>query len=157
MDMGKREIVISDDLKIDHIKNVIFGIRGFKVLLDRDLAAIYGVETRTLNQAVKRNIDRFPTDFMFQLTSEEWEAIKNKSNMSSQSVMRLPSRRPKSNLPFAFTEYGAVMLASVLKSPSAVLMNVMVTRAFIAMRQAIVAMQSIDFRFEQLDHKLIGF
>ena len=152
--MEKGEIVISDDLRINHIKNAIFGIRGFKVLLDRDLAAIYGVETRTLNQAVKRNIERFPSDFMFQLTSEEWEAIENKSNMSSQSVMRLPSRRPKSNLPFAFTEYGAVMLASVLKSPSAVLMSVMVTRAFVAMRQAIVAMQSIDFRFEQLDHKV---
>lgn len=154
MNMEKGEIVVDDDLKINHIKNTIFDIRGYKVLLDRDLAAIYGVETRTLNQAVKRNIERFPTDFMIQLTSEEWEAIKNKSNMSSQSVMRLPSRRPKSNLPFAFTEYGAVMLASVLKSPSAVLMSVMVTRAFIAMRQAIVAMQSIDFRFEQIDHKV---
>lgn len=152
--MKKGEIVISDDLKINHIKNAIFDIREYKVLLDRDLAAIYGVETRTLNQAVKRNINRFPSDFMFQLTSEEWEALENKSNMSSQSVMRLPSRRPKSNLPFAFTEYGAVMLASVLKSPSAVLMSVMVTRAFVAMRQAIVAMQSIDFRFEQLDHKV---
>ncbi|MBR4147408.1 MAG: ORF6N domain-containing protein [Bacteroidales bacterium] len=152
--MDKKGIEISSDLKIDNIKNTFFDIRGKKVLLDRDLAAIYGVETRALNQAVKRNIDRFLADFMFQLTPEEWKSIENRSNMSSQSVMTLPSRRPKSSLPFAFTEYGAVMLASVLKSQSAVLMSVMVTRAFIAMRQAIIAMHSMDFRFEQLNHKV---
>ena len=152
--MEKREMVISDDLNVERIKNSIFDVRGYKVLLDRDLAIIYGVETRSLNQAVKRNIGRFPADFMFQLTHVEWMAIEKQSNMSSQTVMTSPSRRPKSSLPFAFTEYGAVMLASVLKSPSAVLMSVMVTRAFIAMRKAIVAMQSIDSHFEQLDRKV---
>lgn len=152
--MEKGDIVITDNIKIERIKNTIFDIRGYKVLLDRDLAIIYGVETRSLNQAVKRNIGRFPADFMFQLTLEEWMIVEKQSNMSSQSVMTSPNRRPKSSLPFAFTEYGAVMLASVLKSPSAVLMSVMVTRAFIAMRQAIVAMQSIDYRFEQLDRKV---
>lgn len=148
------EIMTSDAFKIDDIKNTIYEIRGKKVLLDRDLAAIYGVETRVLNQAVKRNIERFPGDFMFQLSSEEWRSIEQRSHISSQSVMRLPSRRPKTNLPYAFTEYGAVMLASVLRSPSAVLMSVMVTRAFIAMRQAISNMLSLDLRFEQLSHRI---
>lgn len=123
-------------------------------MLDRDLALIYGVETRSLNQAVKRNIDRFPADFMFRLTDEEWAKIEQYSNMSSQNVMTYPGRRPKGALPFAFTEYGAVMLASVLKSPSAVQMSVMVTRAFIAMRQAISTMLSMDLKVEQLSHKV---
>ena len=115
--MEKREIVISDGLKIERIKKTIFdirGVRGYKVLLDRDLAIIYGVETRSLNQAVKRNIGRFPADFMFQLTLEEWMTIEKQSNMSSQSVMTSPNRRPKSSLPFAFTEYGAGEIFNIL-------------------------------------------
>ena len=75
---------------IESIKNVIYEIRGQKVMLDRDLASIYGVETRALNQAVKRNADRFPEDFMFKLTKEEWTEIERVSNMSSQNVMTSP-------------------------------------------------------------------
>lgn len=123
-------------------------------MLDRDLALIYGVETRTLNQAVKRNIDRFPSDFMFRLTDVEWAAIELNINMSSQFVMTSPNKRPKIAPPSAFTEHGAVMLASVLRSPSAIQMSVMVTRAFIAMRQAISTMLSMDLKVEQLSHKV---
>lgn len=100
-------------------------------MLDFDLAELYQVETRVLNQAVKRNSDRFPSDFMFQLTAEEWTVI------SSQFVMTSRNKRPKSALPLAFTEHGVVMLSSVLRSDIAIQTSVLVTRAFVAMRQMI--------------------
>jgi hypothetical protein len=89
-------------------------------MLDYDLAAMYGVETRSLNQAVKRNKERFPPDFMFKLTEEEWLALGERISMSSQIVMTYPEKRPKKATPYAFTEHGAVMLASVLRSPSSI-------------------------------------
>ncbi len=141
----------------DNIKDLIYDIRGQKVMLDYDLASIYGVKTGSLNQAVKRNIDRFPADFMFKLSENEWEEIGRNiqsTNMRSQIVTASPNKRNKSNPPYAFTEHGAVMLASVLHSPSAVQMSVMVTRAFIAMRQAISTMLSMDLKVEQLSHKV---
>lgn len=139
------------------MQDIIYDIKGVKVMLDYDLAAIYGVETRTLNQAVKRNMERFPQDFMFRLTESEWENVKRNllvDNMPSQIVIASPNRRNKSAPPYAFTEHGAVMLASVLRSPSAVQMSVMVTRAFIAMRQALSSMLSYDLKIEQLSHKV---
>ena len=136
------------------MQDISYDIRGVKVMLDYDLAAIYGVETRTLNQAVKRNMERFPQDFMFKLTEEEWFALVQKISMSSQVVMTYPEKRPKKATPYAFTEHGAVMLASVLRSPSAVQMSVMVTRAFIAMRQALSSMLSYDLKIEQLSRKV---
>ena len=145
-----KENILSSD---NSIQNIIYDIRGVKVMLDYDLAAIYGVETRTLNQAVKRNIERFPQDFMFRLTEEEWDALAQ-SGMISQIVISLLSKRKKTSPPYAFTEHGAVMLASVLRSPSAVQMSVMVTRAFIAMRQALSSMLSYDLKIEQLSHKV---
>lgn len=148
------EIILTDISLVDSIKKNIFDLRGQKVMLDRDLAAIYGVETRVLNQAVKRNIDRFPADFMFQLEEKEWSIIEYNSNMSSHAVMTSPQKRPKKAIPFAFTEHGAVMLASVLKSPSAIQMSVFVTRAFIAMRQALSALLTMDLKVEQLSHKV---
>lgn len=140
-------------LQPEVIKNTIYDIRGQKVMLDYDLAAIYGVKTGSMNQAVKRNIDRFPEDFMFRLTEEEWEHLLQ-SGMISQIMISSLSKRKKSSPPFAFTEHGAVMLASVLHSSSAVQMSVMVTRAFIAMRQAISTMLSMDLKVEQLSHKV---
>ena len=148
------DLIISGNRQPENIKDIIYEVRGQKVMLDRDLASIYGVETRTLNQAVKRNIDRFPTDFMFQLTRKEWLDIERNSIISSQIVMTSPQRRPKSAMPYVFTEHGAVMLASVLRSPGAVQMSVMVTRAFIAMRQAITSMLSVDLKVEQISHKV---
>lgn len=146
----EKEIILTDN----SIQDIIYDIRGVKVMMDYDLAAIYGVETRSLNQAVKRNIERFPTDFMFKLTEEEWLVLVQKISMSSQFVMTYPEKRPKKATPYAFTEHGAVMLASVLRSPSAVKMSVMVTRAFIAMRQALSSMLSYDLQIEQLSHKI---
>ena len=117
--------------QLELIQSKIYEIRGQRVMLDFDLAELYQVETRVLNQAVKRNIDRFPEDFMFQVTAEEWVVI------SSQFVMTSRNKRPKSALPLAFTEHGVVMLSSVLRSDIALQTSVLITRAFVAMRQII--------------------
>ena len=117
--------------QLELIQSKIYEIRGQRVMLDFDLAELYQVETRVHNQAVKRNIDRFPEDFMFQVTAEEWVVI------SSQFVMTSRNKRPKSALPLAFTEHGVVMLSSVLRSDIAVQTSVLITRAFVAMRQII--------------------
>ncbi|WP_289111911.1 ORF6N domain-containing protein [uncultured Bacteroides sp.] len=129
------------------IQNKIYEIRGQKVMLDFDLAEMYQVETRVLNQAVKRNIERFPKDFMFQLTLEEWDSI------SSQFVMTSRMKRPKSAMPLAFTEHGVVMLSSVLRSDIAIQTSVLVVRAFVAMRQLITAAPQID-RVGQLEQQM---
>jgi ORF6N domain. len=119
-------------MNLQPIQNKIYEIRGQRVMLDFDLAELYQVETRVLNQAVKRNINRFPDDFMLQLTLPEWESI------SSQFVMTSRSKRPKSSVPFAFTEHGTVMLSSVLRSDTAIQTSVLITRAFVAMRQLVL-------------------
>lgn len=129
------------------IQSKIYEIRGQKVMLDFDLAEMYQVETRVLNQAVKRNIERFPKDFMFQLTLEEWESI------SSQFVMTSRMKRPKSAMPLAFTEHGVVMLSSVLRSDIAIQTSVLIVRAFVAMRQLITAVPQID-RVGQLEQQM---
>lgn len=113
------------------IQQKIYDIRGQRVMLDFDLAEMYEVETRVLNQSVKRNIVRFPEDFMFQLTEFEWQL------MSSQIVMTSKSKRPNSALPYAFTEHGVTMLSSVLRSTIAIQVNIQLVRAFIAIRQMV--------------------
>ena len=141
------------------IQQKIFEIRGQKVILDRDLAALYQVETRVLNQAVKRNIDRFPEDFMFQLTLEEWKTISSQfvttsKHISSQVVILNANKRPLTSLPYAFTEHGVVMLASLLRSETAVTMSVQITRAFVAMRQTIAALATTATKVELLNEKV---
>ena len=115
--------------ELQNIQDLIYIIRGQRVMLDFDLAMLYEVETRSLNQTVKRNARRFPNDFMFQLTEQEWSLI------SSQFVMTSRMKRPKKSLPYAFTELGALMLSSVLRSPVADETSNKITRAFVAMRQ----------------------
>ncbi len=116
-----------NDLEL--VRSKIYEIRGQKVMLDFDLAELYQVETRVLNQAVKRNAEHFPYDFMFQLSAGEWE------NMSSQFVMTSRAKRPKNSVPYAFTEHGVVMLSSILRSSVAIHVSILVARAFVAMRQ----------------------
>ena len=137
-----KPITNMNDLQV--IQSKIYEIRGQRVMLDFDLAVMYGVETRVLNQAVKRNIERFPEDFMFQLTSMGWDAI------SSQFVMTSRNKRPKSSLPFAFTEHGALMLSSVLRSDIAIDMSVKITRAFVAMRTMLIS-SSIPTKLNELE------
>lgn len=118
-------------MELQVIQSKIYQIRGQKVMLDRDLADMYGVETRVLNQAVKRNIERFPEDFMFQLTNEETENWKSQIVISNSVKMGL--RRN----PFAFTELGVAMLSSVLNSKIAIQINMSIMRAFVAVRQVL--------------------
>jgi hypothetical protein len=124
-------------------------------MLDFDLAALYGVEARVLNQAVKRNIERFPGDFMFQLSDSEWFDLRSKvglfdqNSMSSQFVMTYPTKRPHVALPFAFTEQGIAMLSGVLRSERAVQMNIAIMRAFVAIRKIVLLQQETK---EQLKH-----
>lgn len=113
------------------IQNKIYEIRGQKVMLDRDLAEMYGVETRALNQAVKRNAERFPEDFMFQMTNQEVEIWKSQIVMSNSIKMGI--RRN----PYAFTELGVAMLSSVLNSKTAIQINMGIMRAFVTIRQMI--------------------
>ena len=115
-------------------------------MLDFDLAEMYQVETRILNQSVKRNQSRFPEDFMFQLTNEEWE------DMSSQFAMTSRAKRPKSALPLAFTEHGVVMLSSILRSDIAIQTSVLIVRAFVAIRQ-LIAKFPVD-RVGQLENQM---
>lgn len=129
-------------MELNAIQSKIHEIRGHKVMLDYDLAVLYGVETKRLNEAVKRNNERFPADFMFRLTVKEWNTIRSqfatasvKKNITSQIVMTAQQKRNTNITPFAFTEHGVTMLASVLRSDKAVKMNIAVVRAFIALRQ----------------------
>lgn len=113
--------------QLELIQSKIYEIRDQKVMLDFDLAALYQVETRVLNQAVKRNMKRFPSDFMFQLTSDEWAILKSQFVISSWGGTR--------KLPFAFTEQGLAMLSGVLNSDIAIQVNINIMRAFVAVRQ----------------------
>lgn len=117
--------------QLELIQSKIYEIRGQKVMLDRDLAEMYGVETRTLNQSVKRNIERFPEDFMFQLTDEETAFWKSQIVMSNSIKMGVRRK------PYAFTELGVAMLSSVLNSKVAIQINMGIMRAFVAVRQMI--------------------
>lgn len=130
------------------IENKIFYIRGVQVMLDNDLAEIYRVETRVLNQAVKRNIERFPEDFMFQLTETEWENLKSQNVMSSEHGGRR-------TLPFAFTEQGVSGLSGVLKSETAAKMHVAIMRTFVQMRKFINENLGLMQRLEGIERKQI--
>jgi ORF6N domain len=121
-------------MQLQVIQNLIYEIRGQNVMLDFDIAELYSVETRALNQAVKRNKDRFPKDFMFQLTQKEFENLRSQFVIASQPGDKAGwgGRR---TAPFAFTEHGVTMLASILKSKKAIQMNIAIVRAFIALKQ----------------------
>jgi hypothetical protein len=134
--------------RLKPIESLILTIRGSKVLIDADLASIYGVETRVLNQAIKRNSERFPKDFIFQLNAEE----KLKVITNCDHLARLKFAK---SLPFAFTEHGALMAATVLNSPSAVAMSVYVIRAFIQMREQLAANREILQRLAEIDKTLL--
>jgi phage regulator Rha-like protein len=158
-------------MQLNVIQNKIFEIRGHKVMLDFDLAALYNVETRVFNQAVKRNIESFPEEFMFRLTREEWKMMSSQivmtysqntdsqNNNSSQFVMsseRDNKKRGKRYLPYAFTEHGVTMLASVLKSPTARKMNIAIVRAFIAMRKMVIQYSEVIKVIDDLKERIDG-
>lgn len=129
------------------IDGKILIIRGKKVMLDRDLAALYGVETRKLNQAVHRNIKRFPEDFMFQLTKEEMDNWKSQFVISNNDKMGLRKR------PYAFTENGVAMLSSVLNSERAIAVNIQIMRTFTKLRELLVTNKELRQKIEEMEKK----
>ena len=132
---------------IERIERKIFVIRGKKVMVDRDLAELYEVETFNLNKAVKRNIKRFPQDFMFQLTTEEYQALRFQSGI-------LEKGRHSKYLPYAFTEQGVAMLSSVLKSERAILVNIAIMRAFVKLKQVLATHVEVSKKLKELEQKV---
>jgi len=139
----KKDSLLPDELII----NKIILLRDQKVLIDRDLAELYGVETRTLNQAAKRNLKRFPEDFMFQMTKEEFEFWKSQIVISNSDRMGL--RKP----PFVFTEQGVAMLSSVLNSDRAILVNIQIMRVFTKMRALLYSHKEILRKLDSIEKK----
>ncbi|HSB72972.1 MAG TPA: ORF6N domain-containing protein [Candidatus Methylomirabilis sp.] len=137
---------------VARIDDLIVTVRGQRVILGDDLAWIYGVETRVLNQAVRRNAEKFPSDFMFQLTREE---ARETQRLRSQIVILKRGQHLK-YLPFAFTEHGAIMAANVLNSPRAVQMSVFVVRAFVRMRATLTGTRELARKLAQLERELKG-
>jgi hypothetical protein len=137
-------------LPLETIERAIFRIRGHKVILDSDLAALYGVETRRLNEQVRRNGERFPADFAFQLTGQEAADLKSQIATSSSGW---GGRR---KLPFVFTEHGALMAASVLNSPRAVQMSLYVVRAFLRLRRWVADQSELAMKLAELERKVAG-
>jgi hypothetical protein len=135
-------------LPLETITHRILMLRGQKVLLDSDLAALYDVPTKRFNEQVKRNLERFPADFMFQLTEEEWESLR------SQIATLKPGRgQHRKYMPYAFTEHGAIMAATILNSPRATEVSVYVVRAFVRLREVLASNAELAKRLDDLERK----
>ncbi|MDZ4253796.1 MAG: ORF6N domain-containing protein [Sulfuritalea sp.] len=154
--------------KPENLAQLVFLIRGEKVLLDADLASLYGVETGALNRAVKRNLDRFPGDFMFQLSSEDWQNLKCQIGISSESTAASNVKKSgplrsqivtagmhggRRGLPYAFTEQGVAMLSSVLHSPRAVEVNIAIMRTFVQLRRLMDSNRDLARKIEAMEMK----
>jgi hypothetical protein len=143
---GKRTVSISDEAVI----NKIYMIRGQKVMLDRDLGELYNVATKQLKRSVKRNMDRFPDDFMFELNNQEWQVLRSQfgtSNPRGWGSVRYA--------PMAFTEQGVAMLSSILNSERAILVNIHIIRVFTRMREMLSTHKDVLLRLEQLESKVV--
>lgn len=136
---------------VDSVGNKIVAVRGQRVMLDQDLAALYGVSTKRLNEQVKRNPGRFPIDFMFRLNRLEASGL-NRSQIATGSGKHRDPRFP----PFAFTEYGALMAANVLNSARAVEMSLFIVRAFVKLRERMAATGAVEKRLEEIEKTLVG-
>ena len=138
---------VHDQLTIDQVKSHIYSIRGTEVMLDRELAQLYGVETKVLNQAVKRNIQRFPERFMFQVSPEEWDSLK------SQIVTSNKGRGGDRYLPYVFTEQGVTQLSTILRSKTAIEVSIRIMDAFVAMRRFLSANAGMFQRIEKVEQQ----
>lgn len=144
----KSQIVISKiPVQIEDISKWILSIRGHRVMLDANLAELYGVTTGALNQAIKRNAERFPEDFMFQLTAEEYNSL------ISQIAISKPGRGGRRKLPYAFTEQGVAMLSSVLNSERAIQVNIAIMRAFVLLRRMLLSHEDLARKVDALEKK----
>lgn len=143
---------------IRSIQNRIYALRGERVMLDNDLAALYEVEVRTLNQAVKRNIKRFPKDFMFQLSKDEFEhlrfqieTLETQKSLTSQNVILKAARgQHRKFLPYAFTEQGVAMLSGILNSDKAINMNIAIMRAFVEVRKILLQQTDLKLQLKEI-------
>ena len=133
------------------IQNLIYEIRGCKVMLDSDLAKLYGVETFNLNKAVKRNLSRFPKDFMFQLTKDEYNSLIFQSGISNSK------RGGRRFMPYVFTEQGVAMLSSVLQSEQAISINIQIMRTFVQIKQFALENKELTKRFQELEQYFINY
>ncbi|MDO9341008.1 MAG: ORF6N domain-containing protein [Bacteroidales bacterium] len=148
-------------MELQRIQNKIYEVRGHKIMLDFDLAELYEVQTKALNQAVKRNIQRFPFDFMFRLTIDEWEFIRsqiatassNDKNMWSQNVTASQKKRNVSATPYAFTEQGLAMLSGILNSDKAINVNIAIMRAFVMIRQYALTYKELTDKLKEIEGK----
>ena len=144
------QITVHDQLSIDQVKSHIYSIRGTEVMLDRELAQLYGVETKVLNQAVKRNIQRFPERFMFQVSPEEWDSLK------SQIVTSNKGRGGDRYLPYLFTEQGVTQLSTILRSKTAIEVSIRIMDAFVAMRRFLSTNAGMFQRIEKVEqHQML--
>ena len=134
---------------LERVERSILILRGHRVILDSDLAALYGVPVKRLNEQVKRNIDRFPDDFAFILTEEEYEALR-----SQFATLKTGRGGHRKYLPRAFTEHGALMAASVLNSPKAVEMSILVVRAFVRLRQILATNRQLATKLDELERRI---
>lgn len=151
-------------MELTFIQQKIHDIRGQRVMLDFDLSELYQVETKRLNQQVKRNIDRFPEEFMFRLSQKEWEDMRSQivtaypSSIAMRSQIATTSQKKRNILatPFAFTEHGVTMLASILRSETAIKMNIAVVKAFIAYKKIVLFNHELAEKLEQLRQEMYG-
>ena len=137
--------------EVMQIQNLIYEIRGIKVMLDSDLAKLYGVETKRLNEAVKRNIVRFPSHYMFQLTEEEFYSLR------SQIATSKEGKGGRRYMPYVFSEQGVAMLSSVLNSETAIQMNIKIVDAFVNMRHFVLENKELTKRFNELEQYFINY
>lgn len=138
----------TDLIPITNVERLIYKVRNQRVMLDSDLATIYKVSTKRLNEQVRRNFERFPADFMFQLTHEEWDSLR--SQIATLKENRGTHRKYK---PFAFTEHGAVMLANILRSKTAVQASIHVVRAFIHLRELVISHEDLTRKIDDMEKK----
>jgi hypothetical protein len=136
-------------LPVEVIAQSIFVLRGQKVLLDTDLAALYEVTTKRFNEQVRRNLERFPADFMFQLTDAEWDALR-----SQFATLKAGRGQHRKYLPYAFTEHGAIMAATILNSPRATEVSVYVVRAFVALRELLAGNMELAAKLAELESRI---
>ncbi len=134
-----------ESLELNKIIDCIYIIRGNKIILDKDIARLYNIETKALKQAVKRNIERFPDDFMFELTKEEFDDLRSQIVTSSHGGDRY--------LPFAFTEQGVAMLSSVIKSYQAIKVNILIMRTFVQIRSYFEGLNELNIKIDKLETK----
>ncbi len=136
-------------IPVERIAQTIFVIRGQKVIVDADLAALYGVTTKRFNEQVRRNLGRFPPDFMFQLSETEWAGLR-----SQFATLKAGRGQHRKYLPYVFTEHGAIMAATILNSPRATEVSVYVVRAFVELRELLAGNKEVVAKLNELEHKL---